>query len=233
LKFFKTEIERNLSSRGLRPERFEPKQLSQRRDVRFASAVLRLVKSLDGAVFVQGVAKPIGPVPTGNPDGLYGSIAQRTLQTFERFLRFKGGHQTGCGVIVLDRRDEARDLKLLASAQSHLFSTTGEVRFDRIAETPLLVRSDWYHGVQAADTVARVAALVFRFRETQEADLQDRVNKLQGLLQDVAWVNGRHSSVHVRKRPEPSPSSPRSPADPLSVPLMRPDQARLFRKTGG
>lgn len=231
LQYFKFEIERDWRAKNQRPERFEPKQLKNRRDLRFAADVLGLVKKLDAYVFVQGIAKPVGPVKDGNTDALYGSLAQRMLQGFERFLRNKAGHKLGCGMIVMDRRDEARDLKLLASAQSHLFSATGRLSYERIVETPLLVRSDWYHGVQAADTVARVAGCIYRYRETQDPKLQKFAGRLQPLLTEVAWTHDRFSSIHVRPylRPTNTAGQHHTPAR-LPNPVLTALQAKQFSR---
>lgn len=66
---------------------------------------------------------------------------------------------------MLDQRAAAQDTLLLASAQSYLYSAVSAARpFERLVEVPLLVPSEWYHGVQAADTVGRVVGAVFRHR---------------------------------------------------------------------
>ena len=165
--FYKFEIERHVEN-GKRAERFEPKELRSRRDTRFAHAVFDLVRRVEGTVFVYAVEKKERQRQT---DALYGRVAQGMLESFEKFLRKKSGKRHGTGVIVMDRRGEKSDVTLLGWMQSHLFSHDAVPRgFHRIVETPLLVRSEWYHGVQAADTISRAAGRVLRYEVRLEAD---------------------------------------------------------------
>jgi hypothetical protein len=205
--FFKHELERALVVDGQRPERFEAKSLSNRRDLRFAGAVLELIERLDGAVFAQGLVKPIGAKHDSN--ALYGSTMQALMYSYERFLRDKARP----GMIVLDRRAEEHDVALLGSAQSYLFSAPPVQLpggFKRVVEVPFLVRSEWHHGVQAADTVARVVGKVFRARAGDAH--YAKFDKIMGPRLDAAgctWGNLPFTSIHVRGV---SPSRPLSAA---------------------
>jgi len=105
-----------------------------------------MVKSYDGTVFAQGIVKSVGR-NRHDINKLYTTVARRVLSVYERFLRRRAGTYDGCGLVVMDQRDPVKDVKLLSSLQSQLFSIEFDVR--RIAETPLLVPSEWYHGVQA------------------------------------------------------------------------------------
>jgi len=108
--YYAHEIQRAQVTEGLRHERFEPKQLSNRRDTRFALDVLALIERLGGVVFAYGVVKPVGKPQSLRDDGLYGSTMQGLMRAFEKYLR---QHSGKCGLIILDRRDEGRDIKLL------------------------------------------------------------------------------------------------------------------------
>jgi hypothetical protein len=159
--FYARELSREATLKGLRPERFEPKRLSSTRDRRFAVACLRLVGSCEGRVFAYGCAKRTGAA-SHSEVGLYTATVQGTLRGFEKYLK-QFGRARGKGVVVLDRRSETQNRIVLESAQSHLFGSTVP-RFERLIETPLLVPSEWYHGVQLADCVGRVVSAVSRFR---------------------------------------------------------------------
>lgn len=193
LSYYAHEVQRAGDRDGLRPERYEPKQLQSRRDFRFATAVADLVGKVGGHVFAQGVAKRIGR----HGENVYENVAKRTLTTFEHYLRQRHGTKLGCGVIVLDRRDEVRDLKLLEALQRHLFSTTLGYQFRRISETPLLVRSDWYHGVQAADTIARSVGTVHRHRHYGDVANRDRLDALGTKLDTMTYRESNWSTVHI------------------------------------
>jgi hypothetical protein len=101
----------------------------------------------------------------------------------------------------MDQRDPVKDVKLLSSLQSQLFSIEFDVR--RIAETPLLVPSEWYHGVQAADTIARVAGAVFRTRYgPADKHARKAADRLDTLLTDSGEMLPRGrimwSTIYVR-----------------------------------
>jgi hypothetical protein len=200
--YYKFEIARAAVVKGIRPERFEWKELRNRRDRRFAADVLRLVERVGGHVFAYGQVKPVG-MAAHKSDALYGRTAQGLLDAFEKYLRHRAGLQAGRGVIALDRRDEIRNARVLASAQSYLFSA-GPGRFERIVETPLLVPSEWYHGVQAADTIARTVGAVFRFRATGEAGYKRTATELGPLLDARAYTLDDWRSIFVRGMPSPS-----------------------------
>ncbi|HZZ86224.1 MAG TPA: DUF3800 domain-containing protein [Anaeromyxobacteraceae bacterium] len=192
--YYRYEIERTWRGQGKREERFEPKQLSSRRDRRFAIGVLQLVRRLGGRLIVHGLAKRIG-VRTHDERALYHSVMQGALRAFDAVIEASGA---ASGIVIADRRSETADTALLESAQSYLFSN--QHRVGRVAETPLLVRSDWPHGVQAADTVGRVVASVHRYRTLGEPShaAADREfgDWLDALSADIA---GKLSSVYVRK----------------------------------
>src|SRR5262249_23151085 len=142
--------------KGIRPERWEPKTLRSRRDIRFAADVLGLVKRCHGTLFAYGCVKK-STVANHSYHGIYNSHVQGTIRQYEKFLRDYAGKRTGCGAMVIDRRSESQNRLVLESAQSYLFSSSTTRRPDaRVVETPLLVPSEWYHGVQAADTIGRV-----------------------------------------------------------------------------
>ncbi len=159
--FYRSEIIRE----GVRAERFEPKELDlrSRRDKRFTHAVFALLGDIDAVVFAYGVKKPVAA--EHNSRALYGSITQGLMRACEKFVRERAGQQTKA-MIVIDRRQEARDVEVLASAQSYLFSAADDIPrgFDRLIEAPLLVRSEWHHGIQIADNLCRVIGRTFRYR---------------------------------------------------------------------
>ncbi len=220
MNFFRFEIKADVA-RGKRPERFEWKALKNRRDLRFTVAVIDLVRRLGGHVFAEGKEKPVGAA--GSQDALYGSITQRVLVSYERYLRNAGGRERGTGLIVIDRRSEASDLSLLGSAQSYLFSTSGPIVFERIMETPLLVRSDWYHGIQAADTIARAVGLTYRFRSLNEPKHAKAAAVLGPVISAAAWTNERHTSVRMRfeRGRSATPGPRRSVPDHLPNPVIK------------
>ncbi len=162
--FYRHEIARA----NVRPERFEPKELKlgNRRDVRFTHAVFDLLRDLDAVAFAYGIKKPVAHAHDSS--ATYGSVTQGLMRAFEKFIRNHAGKGTKA-LMIIDRRQETRDVEVLASAQSYLFSASGDVRggFDRLIESPLLVRSEWHHGIQVADNVCRVVGRVFRYRTDQ------------------------------------------------------------------
>lgn len=198
--YYEREIERAWRSEGKRAERFEPKQMYDRRDFRFASELLRCISGLGGCIVAHGMAKPVGS-KSHNEVAFYNSIMQGILRTFDAVITSRGA---ASGIIVADRRSESTDTNLLASAQSYLYSHSHESR--RVAETPLLVRSDWHHGVQAADTVGRVLGGLFRYRaagDRKYVDYEHRFGKLvDSLSLTIANRMGiRMTSVYVRRVP--------------------------------
>ena len=192
--FFAREIERARIVDGLRAERFEHKELANRRDVRFTVAVLRAIGAARGTVFAHGREKAVDP---HSDPRLYGQTMQGLMRVYERFLRQKG-RSVGRGIVVIDRRSESRDVELLSWAQSHLFSWGGT--FQRIVETPLLVRSEWYHGVQAADVVARAVGRVYRFACTREARYERMAAVLAPEIERLTVEVNQHRSLFVRLR---------------------------------
>ncbi len=191
--YFAPEIAAEFAATGKRPERFEWKDLRSPRDIRFSADVLRLVARLDGTLFIQGAIKPVG----GPHDSaaLYGSVTQGLMRCFEKYVRNAAGRRAR-GVIILDRRQEARDVELLASAQSYLFSAIPPL--DRLLEVPLLVRSEWHHGVQAADNVCRVVGKVARYRCLADPQYEKVTKKLGPLLDAITRPCGPWSSAYIR-----------------------------------
>ena len=197
-KFYAWELQRGEAD-GVRAERFEAKDLSSRRDLRFVGAVLSLLKSLDARIFVHGRVKRIGG--PHDSDALYGMITQGLMRAFEKYVRNRVGHKLGSGLMVLDRRTEARDVQLLSSAQSYLFSAQDDLRggFHRLVEIPMLVRSEWHHGVQAADTIARLAGRLFRYRACGDAshDAKKIDEKLGSDFDGLKYSVDKWSTVYV------------------------------------
>jgi len=159
--FFRHEIVRQ----GVRAERFEPKELDvgNRRDVRFTHGLFDVLDDVGAVVFAYGVKKPIAFAH--DSAATYGSTTQALMRAYERYIRSRGGTRHKA-VMVIDRRQEKRDVEVLASAQSYLFSAHSDVAggFDRLIESPMLVRSEWHHGIQIADNLCRVIGRVFRYR---------------------------------------------------------------------
>lgn len=197
-KFYKNEIERASILKGIRPERYEPKQLRSRRDKRFAFAALELVRGCGGTVFANGVVKN-STLSTHDEVALYNSTTQGALRQFERFLRNAAGRATGRGVVIMDRRDEAQNQRVLHSAQSYLFSDPAfRGRDPRIVETPLLVPSEWYHGVQLADSIGRVVGAVYRHRCLGDARYRRDDDEFGPMLDGLSAQFGRHTTLFIR-----------------------------------
>jgi hypothetical protein len=162
--FYSHEIVRAQTLSGLRAERWEPKQMDSRRDKRFAVAVLGLIKQCGGMAFAYGSRKH-STLANHKHDALYNTHVQGMLQAFQKYLKNAAGTERGMGLVIMDRRTEALNQLVLGSAQSYLFSNPVlRLPKARLVETPLLVPSEWYHGVQAADTVGRVVGTLYRSR---------------------------------------------------------------------
>jgi len=159
---------REIAAGGGRPERFEfkgrtvatPSRQGNRRNQRFARAVLSLLSRHDCKVVACGRVKPAGG--THDVDALYTSIVQSVMRAYEKLLNYLAGSQLGRGIMVIDRRAEAVDQKVIASAQSYLFS--GGHIFNRVFESPLVVDSQYYHLVQCADNVCGILGGLLRWR---------------------------------------------------------------------
>jgi hypothetical protein len=193
-RYYKHEDASAWKDRGKRAERFEPKQLRDRRDRRFATEVLYLVRELRGCIVAYGCAKVIG-IRRHDETALYNKTMQGALRNFDGVIAASGA---ATGIIVADRRSEPSDMLLLASAQSYLYSKP-TVR--RVAETPFLVRSDWHHGVQAADTIGRVLAAVHRYRADGDLTYQPLERTFGPLLDTLTMPIGRfRESVFIRRR---------------------------------
>lgn len=196
--YYDNEIKRALTLRGLRPERFEPKQLKSRRDIRFAADVMGLAGSCAGCLFAYGTVKHSTPA-NHSYDGLYNNLMQWTIRQFEKYLRDRVGRRAGRGVIIMDRRTEAQNRRVLESAQSLLFSDpTFRQEHVRVVETPLLVPSEWYHGVQAAHVIGQSIGKVYWARKLGKAKYRKFDNKLGWVIRQHTHTIGGWHSVHVR-----------------------------------
>ena len=142
-----------------------PSKQQNRRNQQFAFRVLDLLKQLDCTIVGKGKVKTVG---SGiDSDALYTSIVQGVMQTLEKSLKIMSSKREGTGLMVIDRRGESWDKQVIASAQSFLFSklnSQGFPMFERIVESPLVVDSEYYHGVQVADIVCGLLGGVFRWR---------------------------------------------------------------------
>ncbi len=99
----------------------------------------------------------------------------------------------------MDRRTEKLNQLVLESAQSHLFSNPALNRPDaRIIETPLLVPSEWYHGVQMADIVGRVIAAVYQWRLLRNSSFQWADQLYGPHLARLAYSIGNWTTLYVR-----------------------------------
>lgn len=194
--FYAHEIAR-AQVKGMRPERYEMKDLTSRRDVRFTNAVLNLLETLKAHVFVHGIKKNTGP--GYNSNAVYGSVTQGLMRAYEKYIRQKVGKH-GRGLMILDRRSETSDVQLLSSAQSYLFSANPDVTggFSRLIEVPLLVRSDWHHAVQAADTVARAVGRIYRYRALGDVSYQKLDAELGPQLDKLEARYGNWTSMYVK-----------------------------------
>jgi len=93
-------------------------------------------------------------------------------------------------------------LTLLRWAQSHLFSA-GQIvpgGFDRVVEVPLLVRSEWHHGIQAADTIGRVIGKLYRFRSCGDGKCEKYEKKFGARIDALAYSIENWSTVFVKKQ---------------------------------
>jgi hypothetical protein len=133
---------------------------------------------------------------------------QGLMQQYERFLRQAAGRVRGRGIIVLDERAASQDEILLASAQSFLYSAVAP--FDRLVEAPLLVPSEWYHGVQAADSICRVIAALFRFRCANAANFAWAQNDFGAQVDRLNRPIGNWTTIFV--------STPSHRSQPQNVP---------------
>lgn len=196
--FYAAEIERKRTLEGLRAERYEPKRMRSRRDRRFAVAVLEMIRDAGGTLFAYGCVKHQPPSEHSEP-ALYHSCVRGALLQFEKFLRQKGRHY-GRGIVILDRRNEDQNEKVLSGAQGVLFSHP-HLRGPntRILETPLLIPSEWYHGAQAADTVGRAIGALYRWRVLKEPKFSWAEEAVGGLIDSLAYNISPWSTVFVRR----------------------------------
>lgn len=197
--YYANEIETARTLGGIRPERYEPKKLRSRRDIRFVADVMGLVGRCGGCVFAYGCVKHGSDPSKHSYTGLYNSHVQGALRQFEKFLRDSAGRTRGRGVVIMDRRTETQNERVLESAQSHLFSSPVFRRGDvRVIETPLLVPSEWYHGVQAADVIGRAVARIYWHRKLGNPKLERYDDRLGPVLKAHTHSIGGWHSVYVR-----------------------------------
>ncbi|MFQ5680212.1 MAG: DUF3800 domain-containing protein [Gemmatimonadota bacterium] len=196
--YYANEIRRAQTLKGVRPERFEPKRLQDRRDTRFAADVMGLVGSCRGSVFAYGCVKNT-TVRDHSYEGLYNSHMQGALRQFEKYLRDAAGRRAGRGVIIMDRRTETQNARVLASAQSSLFSDpTFKREHVRLVEAPLLVPSEWYHGVQAAHVIGQAVGKVYWYIKLAKAEYGTFHKRLHPIIQRHTHTIGGWHSVYVR-----------------------------------
>ncbi len=203
LAFFRNEI----ANSGERPERWEfkgttistPSKQKNRRNHRFALAVLGLLKRLDCLVIAKGKVKRHGL--SHDPVAVYTSTMQGVMRSMETCLRNLPGGKQGVGLMVADQRTESKNLTVIASAQSHLFSNTdaGLPAFTQIIESPLVVDSKYYHGVQVADIVCGILGGLFRWRraQTYSANYQAIENRYGTYIDRLTHTRGHWKSVWV------------------------------------
>lgn len=193
-RFYSNEIKRA----NVRSERYEPKELRSRRDIRFAQRVMQLVGDCAGAVFAHGCVTRSSP-QNHSYKGLYTSLVQASLRSFEKFLREGPGQGITRGVIIMDRRTETQNVRVLEAAQTHIFS--GEM-FRRgnvgIVETPLLVPSHWYHGVQAAHVIGQAVGKIYWRRKLGKQKYAKYERHLGSSLKAQTHTIGGWHSVYVR-----------------------------------
>jgi len=180
--FYKNEIQRASTLKGVRPERFEPKALRSKRDRRFTVATIKLVALCRGYVFAHGCVKNWS-VARHSYRALYHGQMYGALRRYEKYLRDCGGRFAGQGIVIMDRREEAQNERVLEAAQACLYSDPDFKKPDvRLVETPLLVPSDWYHGVQAAHVIGQAVARCYWHRRMNNALLKKDHDELYPAL---------------------------------------------------
>jgi Protein of unknown function (DUF3800) len=195
--FFKSE----LKQLGKRPERFEPKRLDpiSRRDVSFAMEALKLIRSCDGHVFAHGTNKGVD-FPNHSADAIYVTNVQGVIRQFEKYLRHRAGLGVGRGVIVMDRRNDKLNEIVLGAAQVYLFggSQAHGIQISRLIEIPLLVPSEWYHGVQLADVIGRAVSVTMMARHLNYPKMQKAEPCLGPLLDQSKFSDEAWSTLYLR-----------------------------------
>ena len=112
---------------------------------------------------------------------IYIGCVQNSMLNFEKYLKDRAGRKTGQGLIIMDRRNDALNSIVLGAAQSFIFGRALDEfgrPIDRIVEAPLLVPSEWYHGIQMADMIGRTMAAVHLHR----LGLQRGLAKIEAIL---------------------------------------------------
>jgi hypothetical protein len=197
---YKKEIFPFAISKGERQERFEPKQLKSRRDLIFAAEVLNLVRQNQGHVFAFGYQKSIDH-KSHRDHALYIGCVENSMLNFEEYLKEHGGKQAGRGVVIMDRRNDALNGIVLGAAQSFLFGRSRNQfgrSIDRIVEAPMLVPSEYYHGVQMADMIGRATAAVHLHRLGLRKGLAKLEAILEPKLDGHAFAKGAWTTVTLK-----------------------------------
>lgn len=197
---FKKEISQFAICKGERPERFEPKQLASYRDMVFAAEVLNLVHKNQGHVFAFGYQKGID-AQNHRDQAIYIGCVDNSILNFEKYLKDRAGQHAGQGVIIMDRRNDALNSVVLGAAQSFLFGRAlmqhGRA-IERIVEAPLLVPSEWYHGVQIADMLGRAVAAVQLHRLGLKRGLAKFESILGPKVDSYGYTKGDWRTVHLK-----------------------------------
>lgn len=197
----------NIQASGERAERWEfkgtniskPSNQKNKQNERFAHAVLALLQSLGCTIVAKGRVKPNGAAH--RPVATYTSVVQGLMRAMEKCLRKMAGKKSGVGLMVIDQRNVAEDKLVISSAQSHLHATNnaGILRFQRLIESPLVVDSRYYHGVQVADIVCGILGGLLRYRHAkahskQYANLEPRFG---GQVDSLTYTDGGWRSVWI------------------------------------
>lgn len=127
---------------------------AERRAIRFGQRVLGSLPPLGGHVFARTRLKR-PPLAGHDSHAFYGRVAQELLGVFHRFLESR----QSSGIVVVDERERSQNCMLLQSMQSRIFSAP----LNSILETPFLVDSRWFVGVQIADNVAAIIHAMHRY----------------------------------------------------------------------
>lgn len=181
-----------------RSERYEPKRITGRRDMRFAQEVVYRISEWGGFLFATGCQKTTRTPQEHSRKGLYTSTVQASLRSFERYLRDGPDEGVARGMVIMDRRQQRANLRVLEAAQTHLFSHEYFRRENvGISETPVLVHSHWYHGIQAAHVIGQLVGKIYWYRRLGESRFKKFEDHLGGVLDSAAQHMGGWSSIYI------------------------------------
>ena len=167
-----------------------------RREILFAISVLELIEQHAGFIFARVKLKKAGPAE--HRDSLYGGLAQGIIDDFHRFLSSKS-RSDGYGIVVIDERNKPENCSFLAYAQSYIFSR----ELGQIAETPFLVDSRWFPGIQIADNIAGILHSILKYRHAgADFDAYGPAEEVFAAgIDGLTWSDGDHwKSVFVHKQ---------------------------------